>query len=74
MSRLSTPRAPPSFAAFGAACTTGDATAGVACDAGTGIPCAGGVSACVNEAFHGNATIALFQDAATSAAITRLEP
>lgn len=64
----------PSFAAFGAVCATGDAAAGVACDAGTGIPCAGGVPACVNEAFHGNAMIALFQDAATSAEISRLGP
>ena len=64
----------PTFAAFGAVCATSDATAGVACDAGTGIPCAGGVPACLNESFHGNAMIALFQDAATSAAISRLGP
>lgn len=64
----------PTFAAFGAVCATGDAAAGIACDAGTGIPCAGGVAACANEAFRGNAMIALFQDASTPSAITRLGP
>jgi hypothetical protein len=65
---------PPSFAAFGPACVTGDAHAGVACDPETGMPCAGGKPACANEVFHGNAMIALFQDATTSAAISRLGP
>jgi len=64
----------PTFAAFGAVCATRDVAAGIACDAGTGIPCGGGIAACVNEAFHGNAMIALFQDATTSAAISRLGP
>ncbi len=64
----------PNFAAFGAVCATGDALAGVACDVGTGIPCAGGAPACANEAFNGNAMIALFQDASTPAAISRLGP
>ena len=64
----------PAFAAFGAVCATGDAAAGIACDAGTGIPCAGGVAACASEAFRGNAMISLFQDASTPSAITRLGP
>jgi hypothetical protein len=64
----------PNFAAFGSVCATGDAAAGIACDAATGIPCSGGVAACANEAFRGNAMIALFQDASTPSAITRLGP
>ncbi len=64
----------PNFAAFGAVCATGDESAGIACDAATGVPCAGGAPACGNEAFHGNAMIALFQDASSSVSITRLGP
>jgi hypothetical protein len=62
------------FAAFGPACATGDANAGVACDAGTGIPCSGGAAACASESFTGNALIALFQDAAAPEDISRLGP
>lgn len=64
----------PGFEAAGAACETGDANAGVACSPATGAPCAGGVAACVPETFRGNAMIALFQDAATPASISRLGP
>lgn len=62
------------FAAAGPACATGDAYAGVACSPASGLPCAGGAAACVREGFHGNAQIALFQDAATSETISRLGP
>jgi hypothetical protein len=64
----------PDFAAFGPTCATGDANAGIACDAGSGVPCSGGAAACAGEAFTGNALIALFQDAATPEDISRLGP
>lgn len=64
----------PSFAAAGYACATGDANAGMACVPGSGAPCAGGGGACERESFHGNAQIALFQDAPASSDVSRLGP
>src|SRR4030095_4735371 len=63
-----------SFAAARFARTTGAGPGGGACSSATGAPCAGGLAACVREAFHGNAEFALFQDAATPEQISRLGP
>jgi hypothetical protein len=63
-----------SFSAAGPACGSGDGEAGVACDVTTGAPCSGGATACRMEPFHGNAMMALFQDATTPGGISRLGP